>query len=79
MRPALGGSKPVIRFSSVDLPQPEAPSTTRNSPRLTRRSTPCSAWKEPKDLEMPSSEIIVSFAIVSAFVFIATMPAPCFR
>jgi hypothetical protein len=35
--PRLGFSKPAIRFSSVDLPQPEAPSSTRNSPRFTSR------------------------------------------
>ncbi|CPK81703.1 Uncharacterised protein [Bordetella pertussis] len=43
MRPAVGRSNPVIRLSSVDFPQPEAPSTTRNSPRGIFRSTPCSA------------------------------------
>src|SRR5436190_4554218 len=31
MRPALGSSKPASILSKVDLPQPEAPSSTKNS------------------------------------------------
>ena len=32
MPPEVGRSKPAIRFSSVDLPEPELPSSATNSP-----------------------------------------------
>src|ERR1017187_8856827 len=36
--PALGRSRPPIKFSSVDLPDPEAPTMDSISPRATCRS-----------------------------------------
>ncbi|MCY1384549.1 hypothetical protein D9M69_728190 [compost metagenome] len=47
MLPLSGAMKPAIRFSRVDLPQPEAPSSTRNSPRRTSRSTLSSTVMPP--------------------------------
>jgi hypothetical protein len=43
MRPELGGIKPAIIRSTVDLPQPEGPSRETKSPRPTARSTPRTA------------------------------------
>ena len=40
MSPALVASSPAIIRSSVDLPQPEGPTNTQNSPSATARSTP---------------------------------------
>src|SRR5581483_9918340 len=42
-RPAVGASRPATRFSSVDLPQPDAPTTHSNSPGATSRSMRSSA------------------------------------
>ena len=44
MRPSLGSPSPAINRSSVDLPQPDGPSSDRNSPSATVRSMPCNAW-----------------------------------
>jgi hypothetical protein len=41
--PALGAMRPAIRLSSVVLPQPEGPSSVRNSPARMSRSTGASA------------------------------------
>ena len=37
--PVDGGSRPAIIFSSVDLPQPDGPTTTTNSPSLMWKSS----------------------------------------
>ena len=42
-RPELIGSRPAMARSSVDLPQPEGPTMTRNSPSSTARLTPLMA------------------------------------
>src|SRR5688572_1903356 len=36
--PLVGSSNPAIRLSAVDLPQPEGPSSTKNSPSPTWKS-----------------------------------------
>ena len=41
--PSEGRSSPAIRFSSVDLPDPEVPSRPTNSPCSTVRDTPSRA------------------------------------
>jgi hypothetical protein len=41
--PAVGGHNPVTTFISVDLPQPDGPTTATNSPDCTPRDVPCSA------------------------------------
>ncbi|CAM5554386.1 hypothetical protein STENM327S_04587 [Streptomyces tendae] len=55
MPPALGLSSPATRFSSVDLPQPEAPRRVTNSPGATSRvmssRTSCCPAGPAKDFE----------------------------
>ena len=41
--PSVGRSSPAIRFSSVDLPEPEVPSRPTNFPCSTVMDTPSSA------------------------------------
>src|SRR4051812_11867694 len=43
-------SRPAIMRSIVDLPQPEGPTKTRNSPSSTSRSTPLMTSTVPNDL-----------------------------
>ncbi len=45
--PAVGCSNPAISRSSVLLPQPDAPTSTRNSPAGTVRSTGPTAVTSP--------------------------------
>ena len=52
MRPAEASVKPAMQFSSVVLPQPEAPKATTSSPGAMCRSTPLrastgGAWRAP--------------------------------
>src|SRR3954465_1800197 len=46
--PRLISSRPAIMRSSVDLPQPEGPTRTTNSPSGISTETPCSTCTEPK-------------------------------
>ena len=48
MRPPSGRSKPAIIRSSVVLPQPEGPSSVKNSPASMARLTSSTAVKSPK-------------------------------
>src|ERR1041384_3356771 len=50
-------SRPAIRRSSVDLPQPEGPSSTTNFPFSARRLTASTAATPPKRLVTPSRTI----------------------
>src|SRR5258706_14833866 len=43
MRPALQRIRPTIRFNSVDLPQPDGPTTVTNSPSAMSESMPSRA------------------------------------
>src|SRR6267378_4762669 len=45
--PAVGLSSPAIMRSSVVFPEPEEPSSTRNSPSRIERSTPSTAGRSP--------------------------------
>ena len=45
--PPVGTSKPASMRSKVVLPQPEGPSSAKNSPRPTSRSTPSTAFTVP--------------------------------
>ena len=45
--PEVISSSPAIMFSSVDFPQPEGPTSTRNSPSPTEMSTRCSTSTVP--------------------------------
>ncbi len=53
--PLVMGSSPAIRRSSVDLPQPEGPTKTMNSPFSIARSTPLMMCASPKLLRMSLS------------------------
>src|SRR6266446_10089516 len=53
IRPPEISSSPAIIRRSVDLPQPEGPTSTQNSPSSTATSTPCSTSVEPKLLRTP--------------------------
>src|SRR5271156_57264 len=44
MLPEVGGVRPPRMLNKVDLPEPEEPTTARNSPLATSRSTPRRAW-----------------------------------
>src|SRR5213594_208255 len=48
IRPPEISSSPAIIRRSVDLPQPEGPTSTQNSPSSTPTSTPCTTSVEPK-------------------------------
>src|SRR6218665_3509681 len=48
--PELASSRPAMRRSRVDLPQPEGPRKTQNSRSSMRRSTPLMTRVSPKDL-----------------------------
>src|SRR5439155_712567 len=54
--PGLISWWPAILRSSVDLPQPEGPTSTQNSPSAMEMSTPCTTSVEPKDLRTPRNE-----------------------
>jgi hypothetical protein len=49
MAPPVTSSKPAIRRSSVDLPHPEGPTKTTNSPSLISRSSGWMTFTSPKD------------------------------
>ena len=48
MSPLVGSSSPAISRKSVDLPQPEGPTKTMNSPSSMARSTPWITSTGPK-------------------------------
>jgi hypothetical protein len=47
MEPPAGGTRPATARSSVDLPQPEGPRTTRTSPAAACRVTSSTATRSP--------------------------------
>ena len=47
-----------MHFSSTDLPVPEPPITTIDSPAATSSSIPCSTFFGPKALVTPCSDIL---------------------
>ena len=47
MRPPVGCSRPATQRKVVVLPQPDGPSSTRNSPSSTESDTSRTAWKSP--------------------------------
>ena len=47
-RPEVASSSPAMTRSSVDLPQPDGPTKTTNSPSVTSRSMPFSTSTVPK-------------------------------
>src|SRR5882672_7914176 len=63
IEPLAGSTSPAIPFSSVDLPQPDGPSSTRNSPPATSSDTSSTMRVPPRAIE---SLRIVSDAMRSA-------------
>ncbi len=55
MSPEVMSSRPATSRSSVDLPQPDGPTNTMNSPSSMSRSTPLMTWTAPKDLRISLS------------------------
>src|SRR4051794_17125534 len=47
IRPEPGASKPASMRSSVVFPQPDGPSSAKNSPRRMSSETPSTAWTSP--------------------------------
>ena len=45
--PLVASARPAMMFSRVDLPQPEEPSSTRNSPLSNEMSMPFSVSTSP--------------------------------
>src|SRR3954454_18287777 len=68
---SLGSSRPAIIRRTVDLPQPEGPSRTMNSPSLTSRLTLSTAT-------VPSGHTLVTSlsATVDTVYLPAQLPAP---
>src|SRR5580700_11038710 len=60
--PASGSSSPAMMRSSVDLPQPEGPSSTTNSPSRASRVTPRSASLTPNRLVIFSTRRLMKMA-----------------
>src|SRR3954464_5641807 len=66
IRPPSGRSKPAIRRSVVVLPEPEGPSSVKNSPRRTSRSMLSTAITPPYALRTPASRMSSSRAATAA-------------
>src|SRR5688572_17678734 len=63
--PASGSSNPASIRKVVVLPQPEGPSSDRNSPTSTFRSMPSTAVTVPKRLVTPANSTEPTAAILS--------------
>src|ERR1700746_2183095 len=55
IEPASGRSKPAIMRSVVVLPEPDGPSSVKNEPCSTRRSTSSTATTSPYTLRAPTT------------------------
>src|SRR5260221_10930793 len=58
MRPEVTSSSPAIRRNRVDLPHPDGPTNTTNSPSATSRLMLGIASNSPNALRTPSSVIL---------------------
>src|SRR6185312_4492214 len=65
MRPESGRSKPAISRSVVVLPEPDGPSSVKNSPASISRSTPATATTSPYVLRTPRSRTSTAPGIVA--------------
>ena len=54
--PAVMSSRPASMRSSVDLPQPDGPTSTMNSPSAMSSEMPCSTFVAPKDFSILENE-----------------------
>src|SRR3954452_17446153 len=57
--PSETSSRPAMQLSKVDLPQPDGPSSTMNSPSATSRVSFFSTSTEPKFSERSSTRTLV--------------------
>ena len=71
MRPAVGSVKPPIMRRQVVLPEPEGPSSVKNSPEAIVRSTPSTA--RTADAPLPKTQLTCSS--VTAAVIVVRGPA----
>src|SRR5271154_5258833 len=69
--PPLISSSPAIMRSSVDLPQPEGPTSTQNSPSAIEMSTPCTTGVVPNDLRTWRSPTSAMFRVHLPFLAVA--------
>src|SRR3954467_2755515 len=69
MRPTSGRSNPAISLSVVVLPDPEGPSSVKNSPGAISRSTPSTAATPPQLLRSPRSRTSTAVGIVAEAAF----------
>src|ERR1700712_5270095 len=67
MLPAPSVSRPAIRRSSVDLPQPDGPTNTVNWPRAIDRSMPLIVFTSPNCFSTPLSWRNVIFLLLVAY------------
>src|SRR5688500_15136151 len=75
--PSPISSRPAIIRSSVDLPQPEGPTSTQNSPSAMAMSTPRMTCVEPKCLWTPAIETFAMLLLQTcSSIMGATPPAP---
>src|SRR5712691_4577744 len=72
IRPPEISSSPAIIRKSVDLPQPEGPTSTQNSPSSTPTSTPCTTSVEPKLLRTPERVTDAIRVVPGRRVFVGT-------
>ena len=73
MRPAVGGSRPIICFISVDLPQPEPPRMTNTSPGAPANDTSRKMVRVPNRWARPPRQ---SPAVGHRVAAIASQPEP---
>src|SRR5687767_6818247 len=64
--PSVGSSKPASMRSNVVLPQPDGPSSEKNSPRRMSNETSSTALTGPKCLETPWIEIMLSLMAMAS-------------
>ena len=62
MVPPSGTSRPAITRSSVDLPEPDGPSSAVSLPSGASNETSSRAAKSPKFLETDSTAIMIRFS-----------------
>src|SRR3954468_15844189 len=79
MRPSSGRSKPAIIRSVVVLPQPDAPSSEKNSPLAMSRSMPSTAVTSPNRFTTPSTRIAPPLGGFSGCDGRPLMPSACHR
>src|SRR3712207_4733247 len=61
MTPAVAVSRPAIRRSVVDLPQPDGPSSARSPPGSAEKLTASTAGPAPQDFVTPWSCTLATF------------------